>query len=41
MVDGAKVEEAWMRGKNRLKGEPINWQKTIDRSYFDAAMKIK
>jgi hypothetical protein len=30
-----------MRGKNRLKGEPINWDKTIDGHYFDMAMKLR
>jgi NitT/TauT family transport system substrate-binding protein len=41
MVGSTKVEEAWMRGKNRLKGEPINWDKTIDGHYFDMAMKLR
>jgi NitT/TauT family transport system substrate-binding protein len=36
-----KTEEAWMRSKARLRGEPIDWSKTIDRSYLDRAMAIK
>ena len=30
-----------MRSKARLSGEPIDWSKTIDRSYLDRAMAIK
>lgn len=36
-----KTEEAWMRSKDRLKGEPIDWTKTIDHSYLDKAMLLK
>jgi NitT/TauT family transport system substrate-binding protein len=41
MESAAKTEEAWMRQKERLKGEPIDWSKTIDRRYLDRAMAIK
>ena len=41
MVEGAKVEEAWMRGKQRLRGNPIDWDKILDRSYLDRAMAMK
>lgn len=41
MVQGARMEEAWMRGKERLKGAPIDWNVVIDRSYFDQAMAMK
>jgi hypothetical protein len=41
IVSGAKVEEAWMRGKERLKGQPINWEKVVDRSYFDKSASVK
>ena len=37
----AKTEEAWMRSKERLKGEPIDWSKTIDRSYLDRAIAMQ
>jgi NitT/TauT family transport system substrate-binding protein len=37
----AKTEEAWMRSKERLKGEPIDWSKTIDRTYLDRAMAMQ
>src|SRR5262249_17895586 len=36
-----KTEETWMRSKERLKGEPIDWSKTIDRSYFDRAIAMR
>ena len=36
----AKTEEAWMRSKQRLKGDPIDWSKTIDRSYLDRALTM-
>jgi NitT/TauT family transport system substrate-binding protein len=36
-----KTEEAWMRSKARLKGDPIDWSKTLDRRYLDRAMAIK
>jgi NitT/TauT family transport system substrate-binding protein len=41
MVQGARTEEAWMRGKERLKGAPIDWNVVVDRSYFDRAMAMK
>jgi NitT/TauT family transport system substrate-binding protein len=41
MVSGSKVEEAWLRSKERLKGNPIDWAKIVDRSYFDKAMAMK
>ncbi len=41
MVNAAKTEEAWMRSKARLKGEPIDWSKTVDRRAFDRAMAMK
>jgi NitT/TauT family transport system substrate-binding protein len=40
MEAAARAEEAWMRSKERLKGEPIDWGKTIDRSYLDRAMAM-
>jgi len=40
MVDAARTEEAWMRGKERLRGNPIDWNVVVDRSYFDKAMAI-
>jgi ABC-type nitrate/sulfonate/bicarbonate transport system substrate-binding protein len=41
-LEGAvKAEEAWMRSKNRVKGDPVDWGKTIDRSYLDRAMAMK
>jgi NitT/TauT family transport system substrate-binding protein len=36
----ARTEEAWMRSKERLKGDPIDWSKTIDRSYLDRALAM-
>ncbi len=36
-----KTEEAWMRSKDRLKGDPIDWTKTLDRSYLDRALAMK
>lgn len=41
IISGAKVEEAWMRQKDRLKGEPIDWAKVADRKYYDQAMSEK
>jgi NitT/TauT family transport system substrate-binding protein len=38
MEAAARTEEGWMRSKQRLKGEPIDWSKTIDRSYFDRTL---
>jgi NitT/TauT family transport system substrate-binding protein len=40
MESAAKTEEAWMRSKQRLKGDPIDWSKTIDRSYLDRALTM-
>jgi NitT/TauT family transport system substrate-binding protein len=37
----AKTEETWMRSKERLKGDPIDWSKTIDRSYLDRAAAMR
>ena len=37
----AKTEEAWMRSKERLRGEPIDWSKTIDRRYLDRALAMQ
>jgi NitT/TauT family transport system substrate-binding protein len=36
-----KTEEAWMRSKERLKGEPIDWSKTIDLHYLDRALAMQ
>ena len=36
----ARTEEAWMRSKERLKGGPIDWGKTIDRSHLDRALAM-
>ena len=41
MVTASKTEEAWMRSKERLKGEPIDWSKAIDRRLFERAMAIR
>jgi NitT/TauT family transport system substrate-binding protein len=41
IVSGAKVEEAWMRQKERLKGNPIDWAKVADRTYYDQTMSMK
>ena len=41
VAEGAKVEEAWLRSKDRLKGNPIDWTKVINRTYFDKAMAAK
>ena len=40
MVAGARTEETWMRGKERLKGNAIDWNVVVDRSYFDRAMAM-
>jgi NitT/TauT family transport system substrate-binding protein len=40
MVAAARTEEAWMRGKERLRGSPIDWNVVVDRSYFDKAMAL-
>jgi hypothetical protein len=41
MESAAKTEEAWLRGKERLKGDPIDWSKTIDLQYLNRAMAIQ
>jgi NitT/TauT family transport system substrate-binding protein len=41
VTEAAKTEEAWMRSKERLKGQPIDWSKAIDRRYLDRAMAFK
>jgi NitT/TauT family transport system substrate-binding protein len=41
MESAAKTEEAWMRSKERLKGAPIDWSKTIDRRYLDRALEMQ
>jgi ABC-type nitrate/sulfonate/bicarbonate transport system substrate-binding protein len=41
LTAAATAEEAWMRSKDRLKGAPIDWSKTIDRSYLDKAMALR
>jgi ABC-type nitrate/sulfonate/bicarbonate transport system substrate-binding protein len=41
MEPGLKAEEAWLRAHNRVKGEPIDWSKTIDQSYLDRALALK
>jgi NitT/TauT family transport system substrate-binding protein len=40
MVAAARTEEAWMRGKQRLRGNLIDWNVVVDRSYFDRAMAL-
>ena len=40
-ITAAKAEEVWMRSKERLKGNPIDWSKTIDRQFLDRAMAKK
>ena len=41
MAAAAKTEEAWLRAKERLKGDPIDWSKTIDLQYLNRAMAMK
>src|ERR1700738_688660 len=41
MEAAARTEEAWLRGKERLKGDPIDWSKTIDLQYLHRAMTMK
>src|ERR1700737_863208 len=41
MLAGARTEEAWMRGKERLKGSPIDWNVAVYGSYFDRALAVK
>jgi ABC-type nitrate/sulfonate/bicarbonate transport system substrate-binding protein len=41
METAAKTEEAWLREKERLKGNPIDWSKTIDLQYLNRAMAMK
>lgn len=36
-----KNEEAWMRSVNRVKGDPVDWAKTINRSFLDKALAMK
>jgi NitT/TauT family transport system substrate-binding protein len=38
VVTGGKTEETWMRSKQRLKGNPVDWAKLVDRSYLDRAL---
>jgi NitT/TauT family transport system substrate-binding protein len=40
IVSGGKVEEAWMRSKERLKGKPINWDTLVDRTYLDKSASV-
>ena len=37
----AIAEEQWMRSKDRLKGQPIDWDQTINRTLLDRAMTMK
>jgi NitT/TauT family transport system substrate-binding protein len=39
-ADG-KVEEAWMRSKERLKGNAVDWNKLIEKTYLQRAMATK
>jgi ABC-type nitrate/sulfonate/bicarbonate transport system substrate-binding protein len=41
MEAASKTEEAWLRTKERLKGDPIDWSKTIDLQYLNRAMALK
>lgn len=41
METAARTEEAWMRDKERLKGDPIDWSKTIDLQYLNRALGMK
>jgi len=41
METAARTEEAWLRTKERLKGDPIDWSKTIDLQYLNRAMAMK
>ena len=41
MRAAAKAEEAWMRGKGRIKGDPIDWSRTIDSRFYEKAMAMK
>ena len=41
MRKAAREEEAWMRGKGRIKADPIDWSKTIDPRFFEKAMAMK
>jgi NitT/TauT family transport system substrate-binding protein len=41
MEIAAKTEEAWLRGKERLKGDPIDWSKTIDLRPLERAKAMK
>jgi NitT/TauT family transport system substrate-binding protein len=42
MRKAAKAEEAWMRGKGRIKtADPIDWDKTIDPKFYEKAKTLK
>lgn len=41
MRKAAREEEAWMRSKGRIKGDPIDWSKTIDPKFFEKAIAMK
>ena len=41
LIVGHGSEEAWLRGKERLKGDPIDWGKTIDPQYLHRAIGAK
>ena len=41
LEDAVKTEESWMRSKDRVKGEPLDWSKTVDRTYLDRALAMK
>jgi NitT/TauT family transport system substrate-binding protein len=41
LIQTTRIEEAWMRSKERLKGQPIDWNKSIDRRFLDRAMTLK
>jgi ABC-type nitrate/sulfonate/bicarbonate transport system substrate-binding protein len=41
MVSAAKREEQWLRSKERLRGDPIDWNKVVDRRFVDQAMTRK
>lgn len=41
LADALKAEETWMRTSNRVKGDPVDWAKTINRSFLDRALVMK
>jgi len=41
MRTAVKEEEAWMRSKGRIKGDPIDWNKTIDPRFYQKALTLK